>query len=125
MKRLFTFVAIFAVAGAALYAGPEAFSGKEMKQVAPVPPTCPSWTGFYAGVFGGYKFSVVDTDLDLTGAWEGNSLVPAILDHNHNLNNSGAELGGLIGYNCQLKNWVFGGEVDGGYLWARDSESDT
>src|SRR5436853_3657569 len=29
------------------------------KAVAPIPPPCPSWTGFYVGGFGGYKFSNV------------------------------------------------------------------
>jgi len=124
MRKVVTCLSIFCALKAIAFAGPEAFSGKEMKQVAPVPPSCPNWTGFYVGAFGGYKFSVVNTDLDLTGAWQGNPLVPAILDHNHDLDNSGAELGGLIGYNRQFGNWVLGGEVDAGYLWARDSKSD-
>ena len=71
-----------------VFAGPEPLaSGKEMKQVAPASPPCPSWTGFYIGAFGGYKFSVVETDLDLTGAWEGNPLAPGVLAHNHDLDN--------------------------------------
>ena len=40
-----------------------------------------------------------------------------------NLDNDGAELGGLIGFNWQYHRWVFGLEADGGYLWARDSSN--
>jgi hypothetical protein len=36
------------------YAGPERYSDKEIKQVAP-PAPCPNWTGFYVGAFGGYN----------------------------------------------------------------------
>lgn len=125
MRKVLSCLSIFCALNIVAFAGPEAFSGKEMKQVAPAPPACPSWTGFYVGAFGGYKFSVVDTDLDLTGGWVGNELVPPILAHLRDLDNSGAELGGLIGYNYQFRNWVLGGEVDGGYLWARDFKSDT
>lgn len=37
------------------------------------------------------------------------------------MSTSGAELGGLIGFNYQWHNWVFGAEAAGGYLWLRDS----
>jgi hypothetical protein len=58
---------ILFASSALTYAGPEAFSGKEMKQVAPAPAPAISynWTGFYVGGFGGYKFSDVDVDFDL------------------------------------------------------------
>lgn len=108
------------------YAGSESYSGKEMKQVAPAPPPCPNWTGFYVGVFGGYKFSSVDTDLHLTGAWESTFPEGAAVVEDHqpdNLDNSGGELGGVIGYNFQWNNWVLGLEAAGGYLWARDSKA--
>jgi outer membrane immunogenic protein len=108
-----------------LQAGPEQYSGKEMKQVATTsPPECPSWTGFYIGGFGGYKFSNVDTDVDLTGLWD--TVFPSGRDtiegrQPRDLDNSGAEAGGLLGYNFQFGNWVIGGEAAGGHLWARDS----
>ncbi|HEV2045278.1 MAG TPA: outer membrane beta-barrel protein [Chthoniobacterales bacterium] len=122
-KTTLTLTILFAVS-ALMYAGPEAFSGKEMKQVAPAPaPACFNWSGFYVGGFGGYKFSNVDLNLDLSGGWNN---IPGSRDlfeseGSRDLDNSGGEAGGLIGYNFQWNCWVLGLEADGGYLWARDS----
>ena len=125
MKKATLVLAVFAMLGAAVYAGPEQYSGKDMKQVAPAPPACPTWTGFYVGGFAGYKFSSVDTNLDLTGLWdtqfpEGRDAVEAAAPHD--LDNSGFEAGGLLGYNYQWHNWVFGVEADAAYLWAHESD---
>jgi outer membrane immunogenic protein len=96
-----------------------------MTEVAPAPvPTCFNWTGFYIGGFGGYKRSDVDLDLKLTGGW---AFFPNIRDaiaarRPRDLGNDGGEAGGLIGYNYQWRCWVFGLEVGGGYLWARDAD---
>jgi len=111
------------------YAGPEALpEGKEMKQVAPMTATCPNWSGFYVGAFGGYKFSNVDTDLRANDelALHGGALGPTLESFgSHDLNNSGGEAGGVIGFNYELQNhWVFGLEAAGGYLWARDSDAE-
>ena len=121
-------VSILCVAAAATFAGPESLpSGKEMKEVAPVPPACPNWTGFYVGGFGGYKLSDTDINLDLTGDWA--AVAPldktAIQAHSPgDLNASGAELGGLIGYNYELQNHlVLGVEGTGGYLWLKKSDA--
>jgi outer membrane immunogenic protein len=96
-----------------------------MKQVAPVPPACPNWTGFYIGGFGGYKFAATDINLDLLGDWPllqiGNA-VSVLESRTTDLDTSGGEFGGLLGYNYQWNNWVFGLEVGGGYLWLRDSD---
>lgn len=114
-----------------MYAGPEQISsGKEMKQVVqPMPPPCPSWTGFYIGVFGGYKHGDVDVDTHFTdGLFSDSGSVPADGDLvesklSPDLDADGFEVGGVLGYNYQLRsNWVFGLEVSGGYLWLRDSE---
>jgi outer membrane immunogenic protein len=123
MKKTCLALTILFAVSALIYAGPEAISGKEMKQVAPAPPACFDWTGFYAGGFGGYKFSSVDNNLSLGGEWH---FVPDSRDlfeseGSRDLDNSGGELGGLLGYNYQWRCWVFGLEADGGYLWARDS----
>ena len=125
MKKATLVSAVFAVFCAAVYAGPEQYSGKEMKQVAPMPPACPNWTGFYVGGFAGYKFSSVDTNLDLGGIWDtGFPEGRDVLEQNApgDLDNSGFEAGGLIGYNYQWHNWVFGFEAEGGYLWAHKAE---
>jgi outer membrane immunogenic protein len=98
-----------------------------MKQVAPPPPSCFDWSGGYVGLFGGYKFSVVDPNLALEGDWEQSGLLDfrQRLDSagSRDLDNDGGELGGLVGYNWQFGCWVFGIEGAGGYLWARDSNN--
>ena len=103
-------------------AGPE---GKEMKQVAPVPTPCPSWTGFEVGGFGAFVEGVADTHLDLTGTWEEFHDVEVNLQNrgNRSLSTGGGEIGGFLGYNYQFAgNWVIGAEFDGGYMFLRNSE---
>ncbi|HET9857263.1 MAG TPA: outer membrane beta-barrel protein [Chthoniobacterales bacterium] len=125
MKKILLTASVLIGCALPMVAGTEQYAGKEMKQVAPAPPPCPSWTGFYVGAFGGYKFGATDIDLDLTGTgWE---LFPDAADETksriENLDTSGAELGGLLGYNYQWNNWVLGLEAAGGYLWLRDSKN--
>src|SRR3979411_728458 len=99
-----------------------------MKEVAPLPPTCPNWTGFYIGGFGGYKFAATDINLDFTGGWAlnnpaaGNPGDKKFIESRspRNLDTSGGEIGGLIGYNYQWNMWVLGLEASGGYLWLDD-----
>jgi len=127
MKKTALTVAILSVLGSLAYAGTAAVSGKEMKQVAPAPPPCCDWSGAYVGLFGGYKFSVVDTNLDLNGNWD----IEGLHDFHQrvesagsqDLDNDGGELGGLVGYNWQFGCWVLGVEAAGGYLWAKDSNT--
>jgi hypothetical protein len=69
MNKLSLIVSTLCAFCSLTYAGSETYSGKEMKQVAPLPSPCPNWTGFYGGVFGGYKFGAIDTDLSLGGDW--------------------------------------------------------
>jgi outer membrane immunogenic protein len=126
MKRFVLTLTILSAFGALLFAGPEPISsGKEMKQVQPMPPPCPSWTGFYIGVFGGYKHADVDLDTEFTrGLFANNAEGDAVESRlSPDLDTDGAELGGIIGFNYQLhSNWVFGLEAAGGYLWLRDSD---
>ena len=130
MKRFALTLSILALFAALAYAGPEPLpSGKEMKAVAPAPPVCPTWTGFYIGGFGGYKFAATNINLDLFGNWNGPSpadpfdkefIEPRVPN---DLDASGAEAGGLIGYNFQWNNLVLGLEGSGGYLWLRNSDN--
>src|SRR5881227_1141494 len=127
MRKLILTLSILCGIAALVYAGPEPLpSGKEMKAVVPAPPACPDWSGFYVGAFSGYKFSVVNTDLQSSDFFHAHGEPAATaLEENapDDLDNSGAELGGLIGFNFQCHNWVFGAEGAGGYLWARDSDN--
>ena len=123
MKRTALVITLLSALGAFAYAGPEP-SGKEMKQVAPAPTPCPTWTGFEIGGFGAYVYGVADTHLDLTGEWERFHDEEVFLQNaaNHNLGTSGGEIGGFLGYNYQFAgNWVIGGEFDGGYMFLRNS----
>lgn len=107
-----------------MYAGTE-YSGREMKQTAAVA-DCPNWTGFYIGGFGGYKFAATDIDLQLGGDWLDPFYaedVRVLESRTTDLDTSGAEVGGLLGYNYQWNKWVFGAEAAGGYLWLRNSET--
>jgi outer membrane immunogenic protein len=124
MKKLALTLTILTAFCALACAGPEAYSGKDMKQVVPVPPSCPNWGGFYVGGFAGYKFGSIDVHPDLTGLWdaiypEGRDVVQPRASED--LDTSGFEAGGLIGYNFQWRNWVFGVEAAGGYLWLDNS----
>src|SRR5690349_12789522 len=96
--------------------GPESFSGKEMQQVAPAPPPCPTWTGFYLGVTGGYDRALFDPSLSLGGGWigSGDEVVTAHAG-NRDLDVNGGQVGGVIGYNFQLSNFVLGIEGSGSY----------
>jgi outer membrane immunogenic protein len=127
MKRTALTITLLCALGAFAYAGPEPISsGKEMKQVAPVPTPCPSWTGFEVGGFGAYVYGQMDTHLDLTGEWEFFHDAEVQLQDrgNRSLGTSGGEIGGLLGYNYQFAgNWVIGAEFDGGYMFLRDSKA--
>jgi outer membrane immunogenic protein len=89
------------------YAGPEPFSGKEMKQVAPLPSSPCDWSGFYIGVNAGGQFGhSEDKDLD-------NYNFP---DKPWGYSESGFAGGEQIGYNWQWRWLVLGPEVDAGYM---------
>ena len=97
---------------------------ENFQQAVPAP-AHPNWTGFYLGAFTGYKRNLVDHDLALGGAF--NQIPPlktGLESHGSGqLDNDGAELGGLLGFNYQVQQWVFGLEAAGAYLWARDSSN--
>jgi outer membrane immunogenic protein len=125
MKQLINLTILFcACAALALpaVAGPESLpSGKEMKQVAPAPPPeCDfSWTGFYAGINGGYGWGSADTSFHpLPDAASFFDLNPVTLSPDPN----GFIGGGQIGYNHQWKWLVLGIEAD---FQGSDMEGDT
>jgi len=123
MKKATLTITLLCALCAYANAGPEP-TGKEMKQVAPVPTPCPSWTGFEIGGFGAYVYGVADTHLDLTGTFEQFHDFEVALQNrgNRSLGTSGGEIGGFLSYNYQFAgNWVIGAEFDGGYTFLRNS----
>jgi outer membrane immunogenic protein len=99
-----------------------------MKQVAPAPTPCPSWTGFELGGFGAFAHADIDTHLDLTGEFEEFHNAEVLLQDRgrRSLSTNGGEIGGLIGYNYQFAgNWVLGAEFDGGAMFLRGSRNAT
>jgi outer membrane immunogenic protein len=66
-----------------------------------------NWTGFYAGINGGYGFG------------KSNWTNPGITTGDFNVN--GPLVGGTIGYNLQTGSWVWGLEGDIDYSWIKGS----
>lgn len=112
MKSLARLFVVFCVCNALAliaYAGPEP-SGKEMKQVAPAPPSCDfNWTGFYIGANIGYSWGDADTHFealpDLVTFFD-------LQETTLHPNPAGIIGGGQIGYNYQWGPLLVGAEAD-------------
>ena len=74
---------------------------------APVVPVY-NWTGFYAGVNGGYSWGNSSSTLDLTDPGTG----AVLMSTPTKFHMDGAIGGGQIGYNWQSGQWVYGLEAD-------------
>lgn len=85
----------------------QAASAADMPVKAPIvkaPVVVPyNWTGFYVGIEGGGGWAR-STQTDTSGATSGS------------YNQSGGLVGGTVGYNWQMTNWVLGLEAD--WVWA-------
>lgn len=125
MSKLLPTIAALLVSVIALMAGPEPIpSGKEMKQVVPLPVECPNWSGFYLGGFGGYTHGSTEIDPNLYDLWNAYpDKGPLEAAAAHDLDLHGALAGGLIGYNWQLHHLVLGLEASGAYSWLRNSSN--
>ena len=113
MKQLVRLIGVsFVVAtlGTTAFAGTQMYSGKEMKQVAPVAPTCDfTWTGFYLGGNAGYGWGDGNTDFDpLPDPTTFANLAPTTLHPDA----AGFIGGGQLGYNYQWNWLVLGLETD-------------
>ena len=87
---------------AAAMASPSFAADMPGPYVAPAYSPAFNWTGFYAGINGGYAFGKTNWT-DTTGATTGD------------FNFTGALAGGTLGYNIQTGSWVWGFEADGAY----------
>lgn len=93
------------------FAGPEALpSGKEMKEVAPVPSCDFNWTGLYLGINVGAGWGNADTSFEpLPDAATFFLLQP----QSHDPDPAGFIGGGQVGFNWQWNKWfVLGAEAD-------------
>jgi opacity protein-like surface antigen len=112
-RSVHRFLAVSAIlaASAAALAPPVAAADLPVK-AAPVP-VAASWTGFYAGVHGGWGW--VHTRIPIPYGNPEQASVNAL--------NSGPLAGGQIGANWQYGNGVFGVELDGSWAFLRGNTS--
>jgi outer membrane immunogenic protein len=84
------------------------------KSVAPVVQALPifTWTGFYVGLSGGYAFENGKSTIDGTPGLLATGLVPGATK----TLGDGFLIGGTLGYNHQVGNFVFGLEADLSYV---------
>jgi outer membrane immunogenic protein len=111
MKPFLRFALALALAGIlplAAYAGSE----PPAKEVATVPPPPCEWTGFYLGASGGGEFGhSEDHDLGLTALTAYNAP-----DRPWGYHEDGPAVSGQMGFNWQVGSFVFGPEVEAGYM---------
>ncbi len=91
------------IAQAAELPGDPVYKSPSYKSPAYSAPSQRSWSGFYAGLNGGYGFG--------SSKWD----VPAVSNKP-----SGALIGGTLGYNFQYSSWLFGLEGDWGFSTMKD-----
>ena len=121
MKKTIFSLTILLAATAACWAGPESLpSDKEMKQVAPAPEPCMTWTGFYVGGQAGYGWG--DGDAHFTPRPLGQFTAGG--QTTEDLEPQGFVGGGQVGYNYQWHCLVFGAEADFIGSTMDDSNSD-
>ncbi|MGL4636026.1 MAG: outer membrane protein [Beijerinckiaceae bacterium] len=116
MKRflLMSTVATGAMLGGVL--APAMAADLPRKTVAPVfaqPAPIFNWSGFYVGLNGGYVFDTGKSQLTGTAALLGTGLVPA---GKTKTMGDGFTIGGTLGYNYQIGNFVAGIETDLAYM---------
>jgi len=95
-----------------------------LKAPPPVAAVVWNWTGFYIGVNGGYSWGRSRSDAAFVTAPGGVAIAaPAgsVLGSGFDLN--GGLVGGQIGYNWQMANWLIGLEGDGQWASERGSTS--
>lgn len=108
MKSILKTISFAAIGGCALAIASSAHAADPIIYEQPpvmMPAAMYDWSGFYAGVTGGYGWGDSDFSFDTGGGTTTGSL---------DLN--GAFLGGVVGYNMQAGSWVFG--VEGDLAWS-------
>ena len=110
-------------------------SAADFYAAAPAPMTVygepSSWTGFYAGIFGGAAFNASDAgtieiDQDLDGDFDEPLVAPLLGAFGSNFTGShdaGVTLGLEAGYDYQMDKFVVGGIIDIAYVDYQDRQS--
>jgi outer membrane immunogenic protein len=116
---------ISGVAGVLALLAPGLACAADLPSRKPAPvleaPTTPSWTGFYAGLNGGYAWGKSTFGSDPSGRWFGDRDWPGIAAvSGRGMNLAGGAIGGTVGYNYQIDRVVVGLELDGGWMGLRD-----
>ena len=117
-KTIAGIIVALAVFGGTIYGGPPV----PLPETAPAPVSF-TWTGFHLGVFGSYTRDQVDPELSLGGTFNQIPPIKRGLEArgSEDFDSNGGTLGGVIGFDYQLGNWVIGLEGAGGYVWAQGS----
>jgi outer membrane immunogenic protein len=111
MKKLYALTATILVSGSIAHAAdlPQAAPPRAAAYYVPVVPPF-TWTGFYAGINGGYSWGSVNTNDGVGDA--------------ATLSSSGGIVGGAVGYNYQINQFVIGfeGDIDwSGMQWSQSA----
>ena len=129
MKRALTLgVGLLALAGTSFAA-----QAADLRPITKAPPPAPApvadWTGFYAGVGVGGRWT--DTDWTTTcllpttapGCPANNALFPTrfLVDNPSSFDMSGVRVSGYLGYNWQISTWVLG--LEGDFGWADNKDN--
>ena len=81
-----------------------------------------SWTGFYAGINVGGSFGGDTVTSGANAALPAQAIGPeGLVTSSNTLRPAGAVLGGQLGYNYQIANWLVGFEADWDWTSQRDS----
>jgi outer membrane immunogenic protein len=92
---------LVAAAGLVALAAPAIGADMPVKAIPPAPLPIWNWTGFYAGIEGGYAWG---------DSVQSYTLPPTFTTGRYNIR--GGEVGGTLGYNWQINQWVLGIEGD-------------
>ena len=109
MKRIL----LCAVAGVAFAGISGAWAADLPLKAPPAPVVVDTWTGFYAGLNGGYSWGRSQTNVTFINTATGLPItLPAGSLASAEFNMNGGIFGGQIGYNWQRDRWVLGIETD-------------
>lgn len=104
-------------------------SNTEIRTAKPAPPPSSSWNGFYVGGFVGGNWGRATADTSTvfspTGYFAATSVSAIATAGRQNLNPSGFNGGGQVGYNYQAGHFVVGAEGDFGWMTGKKTQSTT